>query len=219
MLARIRVHSSISAVHRSRIVKVTSLNSALVVVCADGNEALRYRALFVWAEKMYPGTIHTGGIVYGTIVATAFSATIFTAWPHLMPDNYAVSRRSRSVRRRAPMTNYPTTTSNPASRFFSGMLTIVAFFISMVWMDFVAGEVVSLLTAAGKICNISEALLGATVLPGATPWRLQQPPAATAARKWPSPRRWSNHERLVGRPRFSISNVFFRRYEKHPSRE
>ena len=119
---------------------------------------------FVWAEKMYPGTIHTGGIVYGTIVATAFSATIFTAWPHLMPDNYAVSRRSRSVRRRAPMTNYPTTTSNPASRFFSGMLTIVAFFISMVWMDVVAGEVVSLLTAAGKICNISEALLGATVL-------------------------------------------------------
>ena len=62
------------------------------------------------------------------------------------------------------MTNYPTTTSNPASRFFSGMLTIVAFFISMVWMDVVAGEVVSLLTAAGKICNISEALLGATVL-------------------------------------------------------
>ena len=40
---------------------------------------------------MYPGTIHTGGIVYGTIVATAFSATIFTAWSHLMPDNYAVS--------------------------------------------------------------------------------------------------------------------------------
>ena len=119
---------------------------------------------FVWAEKMYPGTIHTGGIVYGGIVATAFSAIIFTAWPHLMPDNYAVTRRSRSARRRAPTTNYPTTTSNPASRLFSGMLTIVAFLVSMVWMDVVAGEVVSLLTAAGKICGISEALLGATVL-------------------------------------------------------
>ena len=119
---------------------------------------------FVWAEKMYPGTIHTGGIVYGGIVATAFSAIIFTAWPHLMPDNYAVTRRSRSARRRAPTTSYPTTTSNPASRLFSGMLTIVAFLVSMVWMDVVAGEVVSLLTAAGKICGISEALLGATVL-------------------------------------------------------
>ena len=119
---------------------------------------------FVWAEKMYPGTIHTGGIVYGGIVATAFSAIIFTAWPHLMPDNYAVTRRSRSARRRAPTTNYPTTTSNPASRLFSSMLTIVAFLVSMVWMDVVAGEVVSLLTAAGKICGISEALLGATVL-------------------------------------------------------
>jgi solute carrier family 24 (sodium/potassium/calcium exchanger), member 6 len=121
---------------------------------------------FVLAEKMYPGTIHLGGLIYGIIVACAFSAIIFTAWPHLMPDNYAITLRRRSNRNNTSSrsSSYPSTTSNPASRLFTGMLTVIAFLVSMIWMDVVAGEVVSLLTAAGKICGISEALLGATVL-------------------------------------------------------
>ena len=51
-----------------------------------------------------------------------------------------------------------------AVRIMDGVLTVLAFVISVTWMDATAGELVALLAAVGKLSGVSETLLGATVL-------------------------------------------------------
>lgn len=92
---------------------------------------------FVFAERFLGvnSLITPAGAAYGAVCGLMGSASLYIAWPHVK-----------------------------YSRVMNGALTVVAFVISVTWMDGTAGELVALLTALGKIHGVSETLLGATVL-------------------------------------------------------
>ena len=92
---------------------------------------------FVFVERFLGvnSLITPAGAGYGAVCGLMGSASLYIAWPHVK-----------------------------YSRVMNGILTVVAFVISVTWMDGTAGELVALLTALGKIHGVSETLLGATVL-------------------------------------------------------
>ena len=92
---------------------------------------------FVFVERFLGvnSLITPAGAAYGAVCGLMGSASLYIAWPHVK-----------------------------YSRVMNGILTVVAFVISVTWMDGTAGELVALLTALGKIHGVSETLLGATVL-------------------------------------------------------
>ena len=92
---------------------------------------------FVFMERFLGvnSLITPAGAAYGAVCGLMGSASLYIAWPHVK-----------------------------YSRVMNGILTVVAFVISVTWMDGTAGELVALLTALGKIHGVSETLLGATVL-------------------------------------------------------
>jgi len=92
---------------------------------------------FVFVERFLGvnSLITPAGAAYGAFCGLTGSASLYIAWPHVK-----------------------------YSRVMNGILTVVAFVISVTWMDGTAGELVALLTALGKIHGVSETLLGATVL-------------------------------------------------------
>ena len=92
---------------------------------------------FVFVERFIGvnSLITPAGAAYGAVCGLMGSASMYIAWPHVK-----------------------------YSRVMNGILTVVAFVVSVTWMDGTAGELVSLLTALGKIHGVSETLLGATVL-------------------------------------------------------
>lgn len=87
------------------------------------------------ATGILPGSMSLDAVCYGIAVSIFCSFILAHAWPHI--DGM------RSIR---------------------AVLTTLAFFQSVLWMNTVASEVVSLLSAIGKVSGVSEALLGATVL-------------------------------------------------------
>ena len=92
---------------------------------------------FVFVERFLGANklITPAGAVYGAVCGVMGACAMYVAWPHVK-----------------------------YSRVMHGVLTCVAFVMSVTWMDATAGELVSLLTALGKIHGVSETLLGATVL-------------------------------------------------------
>jgi len=92
---------------------------------------------FVFVERFLGVNklITPAGAVYGAVCGVMGACAMYVAWPHVR-----------------------------YSRVMHGVLTCVAFVMSVTWMDATAGELVSLLTALGKIHGVSETLLGATVL-------------------------------------------------------
>ena len=87
------------------------------------------------ANGFLPGHIRWIGIAYGLFASCLTAFVITLSWSEL-------SERA-SMR---------------------ALLTACAFFQSILWMNTAASELVSLLSAIGKVSGISEALLGATVL-------------------------------------------------------
>ena len=87
------------------------------------------------ANGFLPGHIRWVGIAYGLFASCLTAFIVALCWSEL-------SERS-SIRT---------------------LLTACAFFQSILWMNTAASELVSLLSAIGKVSGISEALLGATVL-------------------------------------------------------
>ena len=92
---------------------------------------------FVFMERFLGvnSLITPAGAAYGAVCGLMGSASLYIAWPHVK-----------------------------YSRVMNGILTVVAFVISVTWMDGTAGNSSTLLTALGKIHGVSETLLGATVL-------------------------------------------------------
>jgi len=87
------------------------------------------------ATGMLPGHIRWVGVLYGLAVSAVCAFILAHSWPHI--------GERRSVQ---------------------ALLTTCAFFQSILWMNTTASELVSLLSAVGKVSGVSEALLGATVL-------------------------------------------------------
>ena len=91
---------------------------------------------------MLPTIVTPPGAAYGAVCGSIGAVSLYCAWPVLTgPD--------------APLR---------AVKIMDGVLTALAFVMSVTWMDAVAGELVALLAAVGKIHGVSETLLGATVL-------------------------------------------------------
>jgi len=89
----------------------------------------------LFATGILPGSMTLSGVLYGLVVSVVCAFVIAQAWPHIAD-----------------------------STSMNALLTGLAFFQSVLWMNTAASEVVSLLSAIGKVSGVSEALLGATVL-------------------------------------------------------
>jgi hypothetical protein len=97
---------------------------------------------FITVERVLPTVVTPAGAAYGAVCGSIGAVSLYCAWPVLTgPD---APRR--------------------AVRIMDGVLTALAFVLSVTWMDATAGELVALLAAIGKISGVSETLLGATVL-------------------------------------------------------
>ena len=90
---------------------------------------------FLFATGLLPGSMPLSATLYGVGVSIVCAFIVAQAWPHI-----------------ADITS------------MNALLTALAFFQSVLWMNTAASEVVSLLSAIGKVSGVSEALLGATVL-------------------------------------------------------
>ena len=89
----------------------------------------------LFATGMMPDHIRWVGLSYGIGVSLVCAFIIVQSWSHI---------------------------GDVAS--IRALLVAVAFFQSILWMNTAASELVSLLSAIGKVTGVSEALLGATVL-------------------------------------------------------
>ena len=90
------------------------------------------------ARYLGRGLVTMPGVWFGVACGSVGSAAVYLAWPAVIAD--------RSV-------------SDHAMK----ALTVITFVQSVTWMDAAAGELVPLFGAIGRICGVSESLLGATV--------------------------------------------------------
>ena len=99
---------------------------------------------FAYSQRFFPSAsyVNVDGAAYGAACGALGAVAMYCAWPALTgPD--------------APRSSV---------RAMDATLTALAFVVSVAWLDASAGELVSLIAAAGKITGANEDALGATVL-------------------------------------------------------